>query len=61
MPEDSCDEYPYASTYEGGTSGKVTVAHVSATDNSNGGNKLISFYKNNRILDGDSFFVQVVD
>ncbi|MGW5609517.1 NucA/NucB deoxyribonuclease domain-containing protein [Streptomyces sp. NPDC003753] len=58
--DDSCDEYPYASTKEGGTTGKVSVGHVPSRDNSNGGVKLNTFYIANRVLNGDAFYVQVV-
>ncbi|WP_413232034.1 NucA/NucB deoxyribonuclease domain-containing protein [Micromonospora rifamycinica] len=55
---DSCDEYPFAATYEGGAG--AIVAHVPRTDNTNGGSKLSGFFQKDRVLDGDAFFVQVV-
>jgi hypothetical protein len=57
-PTDSCDEYPFASTYQGGAT--AATAHVPGKDNSAGGSKLSSFNQANRVLDGDPFFVQVV-
>ncbi|KIS69430.1 uncharacterized protein UMAG_11931 [Mycosarcoma maydis] len=51
----SCDEYPYASSREGGT-GSVTRC-VPATENSRQGGTLSSFYTNNGITDGDAYNV----
>ncbi len=59
---DSCDEYPMASTYQGAYfvgKSRTSVAHVPLTDNSYNGNLLNDFYRNNRILDGDEFWVKV--
>jgi Deoxyribonuclease NucA/NucB len=56
---DSCDEYPFASTYQGGAG--AATAHVPGTDNSAGGSKLSAFNQTNRVLDKDPFFVQVVN
>lgn len=62
---DSCDEYPYRSTKEGGKAkpedGKPYAAetdHVPLGDNSNGGFQLGNFYTHNRLIDGDPFYVQ---
>lgn len=49
------DEYPYASSREGGT-GSVTRC-VPATENSRQGGTLSSFYTNNGITDGDAYNV----
>lgn len=51
----SCDEYPYASSQEGGA-GSVTRC-VPATENSRQGGTLSSFYTNNAIEDGDAYNV----
>jgi hypothetical protein len=55
---DSCDEYPFASTTQGGA--PAIVSHVPLTDNTNGGNKLNNFFQTNRVINQDAFFVQVV-
>ena len=51
----SCDEYPYASSAEGGA-GSVTRC-VPSTENSRQGGTLSSFYTNNGITDGDAYNV----
>ncbi|MFG1807832.1 FG-GAP-like repeat-containing protein [Streptomyces sp. NPDC049040] len=58
-----CDEYPFASTYQGGSNGPNTfsVQVVKADDNTTAGNRLGTFYKEQRIIDSDPFYVQVVD
>ncbi|MFF3642648.1 NucA/NucB deoxyribonuclease domain-containing protein [Streptomyces sp. NPDC002564] len=67
-----CDEYPYASTYEGSDTGVNTidpndgyrhfsVKAISSKHNQDAGNDLEnSFYKVNRMLDGDEFYVHLV-
>ncbi|GGQ67161.1 NucA/NucB deoxyribonuclease domain-containing protein [Couchioplanes azureus] len=57
-PDDSCDEYPFASTRQGGAG--AAIAHIPQTDNTNGGNKLGAFIRENRVWDNDAYFVQVV-
>ncbi|MGW5667871.1 NucA/NucB deoxyribonuclease domain-containing protein [Micromonospora sp. NPDC003776] len=64
VPDDSCDEYPYASTYQGANEigrARTAVGHVPRQSNTNGGSKLTAFYTANRVLDGDPFWVAVVD
>ncbi len=61
--EGSCDEYPFASTYEGAfnqtsTSG-WSVRGIDDGDNSAGGSLIGAFYQTQRILDRDKFYVQV--
>jgi Deoxyribonuclease NucA/NucB len=51
----SCDEYPFASTYEGGAS--ATRASVPLTENQSQGGTLSSFYTANNIVDGSKFEV----
>ncbi len=53
----SCDEYPFASTKEGGQ-GAVTAA-VKPTENSSQGGTLRGFYVSKGIKDGDQFKVEV--
>jgi hypothetical protein len=58
----SCDEYPFATTEEGGT--KLTEKNRSwawvptAQQNSQGG-LVRAFYYANRVLNGDAFWVKV--
>jgi hypothetical protein len=56
--KDSCDEFPYAGTYEGGAN--TVTAHVPAGDNSNGGTKYSAFIMNYRVRDKDKFFITVL-
>jgi hypothetical protein len=58
----TCDEYPFATTKEGGT--KLSKenrgwAWVSAAQQSSQGGKVRAFYYANRILDNDAFWVKV--
>lgn len=56
-----CDEYPFASTAEGGTTLAAVnrnVAFVPAAENSSQGTRLSAFYRANRVLDGDALYVQ---
>lgn len=57
----SCDEYPFASTKEGGASGIYSRRMINADQNSTAGgsNYLLKAYKDHRILDGDAFWVAV--
>ena len=55
---ESCDEYPFASSQEGGT-GARTQCVPAGQQNSQGGT-LSSFYSSNGIGDGDSYCVKVV-
>jgi hypothetical protein len=59
-----CDEYPFASTYEGAATAVLkpwngSVRLIPADDNDKGGRALKDFYLNNRVLDDDAFFVTV--
>ncbi|MFB7853286.1 NucA/NucB deoxyribonuclease domain-containing protein [Streptomyces sp. NPDC056053] len=57
----SCDEYPMASTREGGKEeSKKLSSHrmINAKQNSKAGTRLNQFYGNNRIMEGDGFFVK---
>lgn len=66
-----CDEYPFATTYEGGAEPdydadakkfNFSVKPIAKADNGAGGNLLLSFYAKNRIIDGmdDGFIVKIV-
>ncbi|GAA1426807.1 hypothetical protein GCM10009601_36700 [Streptomyces thermospinosisporus] len=66
-----CDEYPFASTYEGATEPEFdadakkfnfSVKPIAKDDNKAGGSILKSFYAKNRIVDGmdDGFIVKIV-
>jgi hypothetical protein len=45
-PDDSCDEYPFASTYQGAWyyPGRTSIAHVNRLDNETAGGRLGAFY-----------------
>ncbi|WP_405681859.1 NucA/NucB deoxyribonuclease domain-containing protein [Streptomyces sp. NBC_00057] len=57
----SCDEYPFASTKEGGATGVFSRRMINEKHNSTaGGSKyLLKAYKDNRILNGDAFWVAI--
>lgn len=65
----NCDEYPFASTYQGAATGapepddlqRYSVRVIDAADNIHVGRDLLEnqFYKGNRVLDGDLFLVRV--
>ncbi|MFF5111439.1 NucA/NucB deoxyribonuclease domain-containing protein [Streptosporangium sp. NPDC000509] len=58
----TCDEYPMASTREGGTSGiGFSRRMIDEQHNSNGGTYLFTaFYTPQRVIDGDKFYVHVI-
>lgn len=58
----SCDEYPMASTREGGRLQEgFSRRMIDEQQNSQGGNWLYNdFYRPNRVIDGDKFYVEVV-
>ncbi|TNM38309.1 hypothetical protein FHP29_13615 [Nocardioides albidus] len=56
----SCDEYSYASTYQGCAIVTCDVAGVPRTQNSLQGTQLQKFYRANRLLDDDPFWVKVL-
>lgn len=57
--KESCDEYPFASTKEGGN-GAITRCVPVSEQNSQGGT-LSVFYKKNSIKDGSQFNVEVIN
>jgi Deoxyribonuclease NucA/NucB len=54
----SCDEYPFASTIEGGP-GKASIAGVPLKEQRRQGGDLLAFYRRHRIGNGDAFVVVV--
>jgi hypothetical protein len=54
----SCDEYPFASTLEGGP-GKASIAGVPLWEQRRQGGDLLGFYRRHRIGNGDAFVVVV--
>ncbi len=65
IPQGSCDEYPFASTEEGAARPGAllgvdfSVREVPLSQNRSQGGVLGRFYRRNRVLDGDSFWVRV--
>jgi hypothetical protein len=55
-----CDEYPFASTAEGGNTGDFSVRRVIAAQNSSAGSDLGYLYAAGRVAYGDGFYVRVV-
>jgi Deoxyribonuclease NucA/NucB len=55
---DSCDEYPFASTAEGGP-GKASIAGVPLREQRIQGGDLAGFYRRHRVGNGDRFVVVV--
>lgn len=59
---DSCDEFPMASTYQGARfvgPGRYSIEHVPLADNTTAGSRLGGFYKTQRVIDGDAFWIAV--
>ncbi|MBV9384760.1 MAG: CHAP domain-containing protein [Streptosporangiaceae bacterium] len=56
-----CDEFPFATTYEGASAGNLlySVRYISGADNQESGNRINGFYRANRMIDGDEFAVGV--
>lgn len=61
----SCDEYPFASTYEGGDAGLSTSGRAASTfgipilEQKIEGGTISRFYQDNEVQDGDQFLVEV--
>ncbi|KAK3578786.1 hypothetical protein CHS0354_030202 [Potamilus streckersoni] len=53
---DSCDEYPFASTSQGGTG--ATTMCVPLSENNSQGGQLARFYRLNKVGDKDFFYMQ---
>jgi hypothetical protein len=63
QPGDSCDEYPFASTEEGGTHFNPpnrAIAWVPLAEQRKQGGIMRGFYSQSRILPGDPFYVNVL-
>jgi hypothetical protein len=60
-PSLQCDEYPFASTWEGAGfgDGNFSVRYVDATQNSSAGGTLSAWYSSDRILHRDLFYVDI--
>lgn len=62
-----CDEYPFLSTYQNansllsGMARGIAVRPVLSDHNQEAGRKLNAYYAGDRILDGDAFYIQIVD
>jgi hypothetical protein len=56
-PEGSCDEYPFASTTRGDASS--STVNVPRDENNAQGGFISSFYRAQRVLDGDSNWVAI--
>ncbi len=56
-PDGSCDEYPFASSAQGGSGS--SVANVAQRENSSQGGQLGGFYDRERILLNDAYWVAV--
>ncbi|WP_331724222.1 NucA/NucB deoxyribonuclease domain-containing protein (plasmid) [Streptomyces longwoodensis] len=55
----SCDEYPFASTWQGGSTGNYSRRFIDEKQNSGGGRALANFYLYNRIIEADRFLVWI--
>ncbi|MFF9569799.1 NucA/NucB deoxyribonuclease domain-containing protein [Streptomyces sp. NPDC014685] len=66
-----CDEYPFASTYEGSAQSiyetskpknNFSALAIPAAENGKGGSQLATYYNDNRIIDGpnDEFYVVII-
>ncbi|WOT40573.1 NucA/NucB deoxyribonuclease domain-containing protein [Streptomyces coeruleorubidus] len=60
-PGKSCDEYPFASTWQGAKygNGKFSRRMVNAKQNTDAGKALKGFYTYSRVLEGDRFLVWI--
>jgi hypothetical protein len=54
-----CDEYPFAATQEGAASGEFSVKKIDMGDNRRAGARLGCFMAAQRVLDGESFYIDV--
>ncbi|WP_409461720.1 NucA/NucB deoxyribonuclease domain-containing protein [Amycolatopsis sp. GA6-003] len=55
-----CDEYPFASTWEGAAFGPYDVEMINSWQNQQGGSALSDFYDEERVLNLDPFWVTIV-
>lgn len=58
---EECDEYPFASTWEGSGKGdgNFSIKYVDGTQNGNAGTDLNNWYIQDRILHNDKFYVDI--
>ncbi|MFP8903927.1 NucA/NucB deoxyribonuclease domain-containing protein [Streptomyces atacamensis] len=58
-----CDEYPFQSTLQGAAAGdnRYSARALTSSDNQNAGNLLGQWYGSQRILDGDPFYVAIIE
>ena len=54
-----CDEYPFAASKEGGNPARGSTRIISAGDNRSAGARLGGFYKAQRVLNGDGYYVRI--
>ncbi|MGW7642126.1 NucA/NucB deoxyribonuclease domain-containing protein [Streptomyces decoyicus] len=54
-----CDEYPFASTKEGDNPQAGSTRLISKNDNQKAGTRLRTWYKDNRVIVGDPFWVSI--
>jgi hypothetical protein len=54
-----CDEYPFAASKEGGNPARGSTRIISASDNRSAGARLGGFYKSQRVLNGDGYYVRI--
>jgi hypothetical protein len=59
--DEECDEYPFASSWEGAGKGdgNFSVKYVNGTQNGNAGTDLNNWYIADRILHNDAFYVSI--
>jgi len=58
----NCDEYPFASTEEGAAPNRpFSVKRIDAKDNQRAGARLGNFFTSQRVIEGDTFYVNVTD
>lgn len=62
-PGETCDEFPFASTYQGAyyipSLQRRSVRSIPGDDNSAGGSILSAFYARWRVIDGEAFYITV--
>ncbi|MFJ9931450.1 NucA/NucB deoxyribonuclease domain-containing protein [Streptomyces misionensis] len=54
-----CDEYPFAASKEGGNPSRGSTRIILAADNRSAGARLGGFYKSQRVLNGDAYYVHI--
>ncbi|MBB6079473.1 NucA/NucB deoxyribonuclease domain-containing protein [Streptomyces paradoxus] len=60
-PGKSCDEYPFAGTWQGAkhSGGEFSCCMINARQNTDAGKELKGFYTYSRVLEGDRFLVRI--